>query len=322
VDSSKFTPVAKFRGNLIHAPEDGFISFFNSPFYSHKNMTGIDIYPSQLSFGGDVHSPVSGTIRKIQSFRGHSTLPNVSKLEYLILVQNDDDPSVYTKILHVKPARSLSQGEHIDIGDKIGEYIRSFFFARWTDPHLHCELRPKDDTVRARGALQLNLCQKLDIFSKEYRKISETPLEAKLVKHTPNALFLEVTEDAFSKQKLTGLKVNIEKMGENVLYSGIIDAGIPHFGHGGIFTEDAYNISQGDIVKVNGIAIGKIFETDPFNKFVRFHPYSFHIHWKDIAFKGISCRLSLKDRVIKIITKSTNSFQYQIGDFDIVKFVT
>ena len=284
-------------------------------------MTGIDIYPSQLTFGGEVHSPVSGTIRKIQSFRGHSTLPRYSKLEYLILVQNDDDPSVYTKILHVKPARSLSQGEHIDIGDKIGEYIRSFFFARWTDPHLHCELRPKDDTVRARGALQLNLCQPLSP-SKEFRKISETPLEAKLVKYTPNALFLEVNEDAFSKQKLIGLKVSIEKMGENVLFSGIIDAGIPHFGHGGIFTEDADKISQGDIVKVNGIAIGKIFETDPINKFVRFHPYSLHIRWKDMAFKGISCRLSLKDRFIKIITKSMNSFRYQIGDFDIIKFVS
>ncbi|MFX1465975.1 MAG: hypothetical protein ACFFA5_05835 [Promethearchaeota archaeon] len=315
--SSKFTPVAKFRGNLIHAPEDGFISFFNSPFYSHKNMTGIDIFPGDLTYS-EALSPVRGTVKEIRSFRGHSTLPNVSKLEYLILVQNDDDPSVYTKILHVKPAHSLSQGKHIDIGDKIGEYIRSFFFARWTDPHLHCELRPKDDTVRARGALRLNLC-----FSpaKEYRKISETPLEAKLVKYTPNALFLEVNEEAFSKKNLIGLKVSIEKMGEKSSFSGIIDAGIPHFGHGGIFTEDANNISQGDIVKVNGIAIGKIFETDPFNKFVRFHPYSFHIRWKDMAFKGISCRLSLKNRFIKIITKSTNSFQYQIGDFDIVKFI-
>jgi hypothetical protein len=280
-------------------------------------MTGIDIYPNQLSFGGDVHSPVSGTVRKIQSFRGHSTLPNVSKLEYLILVQNDDDPGVYTKILHVKPARSLSQGEHIDIGDKIGEYIRSFFFARWTDPHLHCELRPKDDAVRARGALQLNLCQPI----KEYIKISETPLEAKLVKYTPNALFLEVSEEVFSKQKFAGLKVSIEKLGENVLFRGIIDAGIPHFGHGGIFTEDADKISQGDIVKVNGIAIGKVFETDSFNKFVRFRPYSFHIHWKGMAFKGISFRLSLKDRFIKIIATPTNAFQYQIGDFDIVKFI-
>jgi hypothetical protein len=263
-------------------------------------MTGIDIYPSQLSFGGDVHSPVRGTIRKIQSFRGHSKL-EYSKLEYLILVQNEDDPSVYTKILHVKPAHSLSQGDHIDIGDKIGEYIRSFFFARWTDPHLHCELRPKDDAVRARG--------------------DDTPLEAKLVKYTSNALFLEVSEEAFSKQELTGLKVSIEKLGANDLFRGVIDAGIPHFGHGGIFTEDADKISQGDIVKLNGIAIGKVFETDPFNKFVRFRPYSFHIRWKDMAFKGISFRLSLKDRFIKIITTPANSFQYQIGDFDIVKFI-
>ena len=317
MNSSKFTPVAKFRENLIHAPEDGFVSFFNSPYYSHKNMTGIDIYPGHLNYR-DALSPVKGTICEIKSFQGHSSLSDASKLEYLILVQNDDDPSVFTKILHVKPTHSLSKGEHIDIGDKIGEYIRSFFFARWTDPHLHCELRPKDDAVRARGALQLNLFQPIE----KHRKISETPLEAKLVKYTPNALFLEVNEDAFSKKNLIGLKVSIEKMGENVLFSGIIDAGIPHFGHGGIFTEDANNISPGDIVKVNGIAIGKIFETDPSNKFVRFQPHSFHIRWKDMTFKGISCRLSLKNRFIKIITKSTNSFQYQIGDFDIVKFIT
>jgi hypothetical protein len=280
-------------------------------------MTGIDIYPSQQIFGLDAHSPVNGTVRKIQSFRGHSTLPQASRLEYLILVQNDDDASVYTKILHVKPSRSLSEGEHINVGEKIGEYIRSFFFARWTDPHLHCELRPKDDTVRARGALQLKLCQPI----KECKKPDGIPLEAKLVKYTSNALFLKVNEEAFSRQKLSGLKVSIEKVGENVAFSGVIDAGIPHFGHGGIFTEDASKISQGDIVKLDGTAIGKIFETYPSNKIVHFRPYSFHIRWKDMAFKGISCRLSLKDRLIKIIKIPTNSFQYQIGDFDIVKFI-
>ncbi len=277
-------------------------------------MTGIDIYPGHLTYR-DALSPVKGTICEIKSFRGHSSLSSASELEYLILVQNEDDPNIYTKLLHVKP--TVQKGDYVDVGDKIGEYIRSFFFARWTDPHLHAEFRPKKDTVRARGAFKLYLCQPI----KEYRKYKEVPLKATLVKCTPNALFLEVKENAFSKQNLTGLKVCIEKMKTDTLFTGIIDAGIPHFGHGGIFTEDAYKISPGDIVKVNGVSIGKIIETDPISKFVRFRPYSFHIHWKDTTFKGISCRLSLKNRFIKIISTPKNSCQHCTGDSGTVKFI-
>lgn len=312
--SSKFIPVAKFRENLLYAPDDGFISFFNSPFYSHTNMTGIDIYSSNLSYG-DAFSPVKGTVNAIHSFRGHSSLPNVSELEYLILVENTNDPKIYTKLLHVKP--TIQKGDHIKVGEKIGEFIRSFFFARWTDPHLHAEFRPKEDVVRARGAFQLNLCQPIT----EDHQYKEIPLKAKLIKCTPNALFLEVNEEAFSKQKLAGLKVEIETKKDNALFMGILDAGIPYFGHGGIFTKDACKITPGDIVKLNGFSIGEILETDLVNRYVRFRSNSFNIRWKKITFKGVSCRLSLKNRMIKLISNLTKAFQHHIGEEGFVEFV-
>jgi hypothetical protein len=314
VNSSKFVPVAKFRENLIHAPEDGFISFFNSPFYSHTNMTGIDIYPGHLTYG-DVFSPVRGTVCRIQSFRGHSSLSNASELEYLVLVGNEDDPSICTKLLHVKP--TVQEGDYIDVGDKIGEYIRSFFFARWTDLHLHAEVRKKEDAVRARGAFPLILCQPI-IEDSQYK---ETSLKAKLVKCTPNALFLEVNEDAFSKQKFAGLKVGIETKKGNALVMGILDAGIPYFGHGGIFTEDACKITTGDIVKLNGFSIGEIIETNLVNKYVRFRSNLFQVRWRDVNFKGVSCRLSLKKRFIKLISNSTKAFQHYIGKEGILEFI-
>ncbi len=311
---TEFVPVAQFREHYLYAPEDGFISFFNSPYYSHTNMTGIDIFPGNLAYS-EAFSPVKGTVREIRTFHGHSKLLNASELEYLILIENKDEPTTYTKLLHVKP--TVKKGDYIDIGDKIGEFIRSFFFARWTDPHMHAEFRPKEDTMRARGAFQLHLCQR---FQKE-SKYEEVPLKAKLIKYTPNALFLEINEDAFSKQKIAGLRVGIEKKKDDTLITGIMDAGIPYFGHGGIFINDVSEIAPGDIVKVNGISIGQIIEVNPAGKYVRFRPTSFHIRWKEIDFKGISCRLCLKDRFIKIITTPTNSFQHQIGDFDIVKFI-
>jgi murein DD-endopeptidase MepM/ murein hydrolase activator NlpD len=279
-------------------------------------MTGIDIYPGNLSYG-DAFSPVKGTVNAIHSFRGHSSLPNVSELEYLILVQNVDDPSIYTKLLHVKP-RHLKKGDYIDVGDKIGEYIRSFFFARWTDPHLHAEVRPKEDAIRARGAFPLTLCQPI----REDGQSRATSLKAKLVKCTPNALFFEVNKDAFSKKKIAGLKVDIETKKDGTLFKGVIDAGIPYFGHGGIFTKDVLKITPGDIVKFNGFSIGTIIETNRSNKYLRFQSKPFHIRWKNITFKGISCRLSLRNRYIKIISPSTKSFYHQINEDDVLEFIS
>lgn len=278
-------------------------------------MTGIDIFPGNFAYS-EAFSPIKGKVCDIRTFRGHSKLLNASELEYLILIQNEDNPNINTKLLHVKP--TVQKGDYVDVGDKIGEYIRSFFFARWTDPHLHAELRPKEDAMRARGAFQLNLCQPIT----EDRQYKEFPLKAKLVKCSPNALFLEVNEEAFSKQKLAGLKVGIETKKDNALFMGILDAGIPYFGHGGIFTKDACKITPGDIVKLNGFSIGEILETDLDNRYVRFRPTSFHIRWKEVIFKGISCRLSLKNRFIKIISPSTNSCQHRVGDFGTVKFIS
>ena len=127
----------------INIPEKYFFSLFNSPYFSHKNMQAVDIYP-RLRFGDIVKSPVSGKIEKIKKVKSPK-----GKEEYCIIVKKGD---VFFKILHVKPI--VNEGDLITESEDLGFLLSSGFFFPWTDPHIHIEIR-KDDNIRAKGSERL-----------------------------------------------------------------------------------------------------------------------------------------------------------------------
>jgi hypothetical protein len=56
------------------------------------------------------------------------------------------------RILHVEP--SVAPGERVAVGDPLGELVRSGFFGRWVDDHVHLGFRAPDaNPYRATGSL-------------------------------------------------------------------------------------------------------------------------------------------------------------------------
>lgn len=123
-------------------------SIYNSPYPAHDSGCAIDLYP-----GTDIAtSPVSGTVQTIKSVQCPDKSYATSK-EYLLIIRCE---SYIARILHVDPVVDI--GETVNAGDSLGTLIRSGFFSRWVDKHIHLEFRSStQDIHRARGSLQVEL---------------------------------------------------------------------------------------------------------------------------------------------------------------------
>lgn len=148
-------PVVESQGVKLYCPVDGRFAFFNSPYPAHKENTGVDIYPGD-GFGGEAVSPVDGEVTLIRRVRA----PNgngftASDHDTVVLIQNRDNPETVTKLLHIDP--NVEVGETVMVGDPIGVTLRSGYYGWGTSPHLHVEIRPPNDPIRARGGYNLDL---------------------------------------------------------------------------------------------------------------------------------------------------------------------
>jgi len=136
-------------------------SLFNSPYPAHADGRAVDLYPAS-----DVGvSPVSGVVAATRTV-GCPDRPYAADRDHLIVVEPDDDwlaaagvdpgpgAGPVARILHVEPA--VEPGDRVAVGDPLGGLVRSGFFGRWVDRHLHLGLRPADrDPHRASGSLPL-----------------------------------------------------------------------------------------------------------------------------------------------------------------------
>jgi hypothetical protein len=138
-------------------------TLYNSPYPAHDRGCAVDLYP-ETNAG---RSPVAGEVRETRVVRAPPK-PYAHGDEYLILVDVDVDASALcvpdeaeydsegyvARILHVRP--EVSTGDRIEVGDSLGEMVRSGFFAPWVDNHVHVGFRRRGQNVhRARGSLPL-----------------------------------------------------------------------------------------------------------------------------------------------------------------------
>ncbi|WP_181691089.1 hypothetical protein [Natronomonas sp. LN261] len=123
-------------------------SLYNSPYPAHGSGHAIDLYPGT---NGAI-SPVRGTVRSIQTVRCPDRTYATSE-DHVLLI---DCESHVARILHVDPA--VEVGETIEIGDRLGTLIRSGFFGRWVDNHVHLGFRqPGQNPYRAGGSLRIEV---------------------------------------------------------------------------------------------------------------------------------------------------------------------
>jgi hypothetical protein len=138
-------------------------TLYNSPYPAHDRGHAADVYPGENA----VASPVAGEVLDARTVRcppreyavdeDHLVVVGVDEERSPGLRRTPGDPASFVaRLLHVDPA--VGSGDEIAVGDPLGTLVRSGFFGRWVDNHLHLEFRDADrDPYRARGSLPLAL---------------------------------------------------------------------------------------------------------------------------------------------------------------------
>lgn len=234
--------VASSENIDIYCPVDGKFSFFNSPYFAHRNFIGIDIYPN-LEFGEIAPSPVSGEVigvREIGFFESKNF--ECSSKDYVILMKSLENEGRIIKIIHVKPL--VKVGGKVTVGEELGSLIRSGFFDFWTDPHVHVEVKDPSSPLRARGGYRIKRIMRMDW----------NMMEEDMIRKSLNGVVIESKTEysliALNHDFKYGLPVNLS--GE----VGFIDGGIPHYGFFGVHINSTPKV--GDSVEFLGKKIGSV----------------------------------------------------------------
>jgi len=123
-------------------------SLYNSPFVAHDEGRAVDLYPEDEV----APSPVAGEVIETKRVRGPPK-PYAAEHDWLLLIDTGD---AVARLLHVEP--SVAAGDHVAVGDPLGETVRAGFFAPWVPDHLHLEYRdPSANPYRADGSMRLSV---------------------------------------------------------------------------------------------------------------------------------------------------------------------
>ncbi|WP_266074753.1 hypothetical protein [Haladaptatus caseinilyticus] len=137
-------------------------SLYNSPYTAHDEGCAIDLYPgsqtgSEASRETCAPSPVAGEVVDTRTVTAPRK-PYAVAHDYLIVV---DTGEYLARMLHVEP--TVEPGDIVEVGDSLGEMVRSGFFAPWVANHIHLGFRPRDsDPVRASGSLPIDLSVEIE----------------------------------------------------------------------------------------------------------------------------------------------------------------
>jgi len=123
-------------------------SLYNSPFVAHDEGRAVDLYPEDEV----APSPVAGEVIETKRVRAPPK-PYAAEHDWLLLIDTGD---AVARLLHVEP--SVAAGDHVAVGDPLGETVRAGFFAPWVPDHLHLEYRdPSANPYRADGSMRLSV---------------------------------------------------------------------------------------------------------------------------------------------------------------------
>ncbi|MFC7070437.1 hypothetical protein [Halobaculum lipolyticum] len=121
-------------------------SLYNSPYPAHDRACAVDLYP-ESNVGV---SPVAGEVLDTRTV-GCPDREYAVDHDHLIVIDTGDHVA---RVLHVDPA--VEAGDEVTVGDPLGDMVRSGFFGRWVDNHVHLEFRDPDrNPYRASGSRPL-----------------------------------------------------------------------------------------------------------------------------------------------------------------------
>jgi hypothetical protein len=209
--------------------------------------------------------------------------------------------------MHVKP--SVQVGQKVEIGEFLGKTIRNGYFAYWSSPHLHLEIRSIKDAIRARGGKNFSLAVKNKykiIDNKNNFHIEKIPIIIKAI--YPEFLLALFPDNLYYFiDPIFGVKGKINNL------ECIIDGGIPIYKNGIVIFQNNYNYGIPNELCLNNHKIGTLWGSRGNFGFVKFDKVSFALNNREI--RGISLFLANFVPFIKIISLEKNEFSFKMNSY-------
>ncbi|WP_048078948.1 hypothetical protein [Desulfurococcus mucosus] len=222
-----------YRGYGFPVRGDHYFSFTNSPYYSHRVLGAVDIYPPRGSL--EVASPFTGRLIYYRVIGGE----HVAGFE----IGN----GLYVRVLHVKPYVEL--GGEVEAGGILGECTHSPTFREWTDPHVHVEVREKPEFLRARGCVRLTPGRGVvEAASTALAACASSIIEGRVALVEKNRYIL------IEPPGCRGLSPVVVKVNGAL---GFLEGGVPHYGHGGVVVGQPGGEGE---VRLQEATIGRVVE--------------------------------------------------------------
>ncbi len=300
---SEFYNIVKMDDIQVSIPKTSHFSIGTSPYYSHQHGLAIDVYHNLTLDNYNVVSPVAGKILKIKKLKAPK--PKFLKgvdFDYLILISNFSNSDIVWKLMHVKPFIQL--GDKIEIGDPIGKTIRNGYFAYWSSPHLHLELRPFNDAIRARGGKNFSLTiENGDNKAETIEKLDTAQIPIEIHSIFPEMILAYFPEHFYHKMfPICGVKVRVNHL------NCILDGGIPHYKIGTILFQQEHKPDKYHSVYLGSHNIGTLHELVGQFGFLKFESIQFFLNNKEI--RGISLYLANFLPLIKLIPYEQKQFSF------------
>ncbi|MCJ7610110.1 hypothetical protein MUP00_10675 [Candidatus Bathyarchaeota archaeon] len=301
-DSSRpYHAVARAGGVSISAAAGGFVSFTNSPYYSHEHGQAVDIYP--LNPKCVAFSPVEGRVSDI--FTVKSPRPRhfqAAEEEQLVIIRPVENEDLAVRILHVR--ESPEKDSEVSVGTPLGEIARSGFYDFWTERHIHVEVRSlTSNLLRAKGSLPIE-SPKAPL--KAIGTPAAEPPALKVVDSNPSFALVNPEYGDVSLGILKGIGCTIGRT------TGILDAGVPHYRLGSVHLEQEARTCIGTEVILWGTAIGEVVESK--GGIALFKPYPIEIRVNDEAIRGLSFYPWIMQRpLLKLIPHRPNQTNWRPG---------
>jgi len=214
-------------GIELFAPRNSYFSYFNSPYIGHKRGSSVDIYPSHKAWGGPALSPIDGKIVRVKEIAmgDRKVFPSEDR-DYAIAIRPEDDSNYVVRVLHCHP--SVSVGQSVTRGNEIGAVLRSRFFCFWTGPHYHVEVLPEIGFHRSSKSspITVNLPEASSV-----ERESPKEIECEVIESSADVLIGVSKRGSYAKAG--DLQGHLARVGD-ASNAGILDAGVPHYEHGGI----------------------------------------------------------------------------------------
>ena len=280
--------VGSAAGIDLFAPADAYFSYFNSPYIGHKQGASIDIYPSHEEWGGPAYSPIAGQIIRVKKMRmGKERIFPSDEADFGIAIAPEGSSDI-VRILHCIP--EVDERTRVEAAQRLGSLIRSRYFNYWTGPHYHIDIMNAHDFNRSTKSYPLNV-ELASVQQTQQESVSE--LECLITRVTDDVM-IATTDD--SPIAISGNLVgHAAYCGSDRRY-GILDAGVPHYNHGGILglantVEESKVTAWGTDI---GYAVTDLDSRLPFKRVDPFQPA-----FKGEIIRGVSCFAFTRKQTVK-----------------------